>query len=62
MGRELKSDYPRLQIEIYDAANTARTLLSELDYRVARQRMVRRDSNQEARICSRIGRYGTAEA
>ncbi len=27
-GRELKSDYPRLQIEIYDAANKVRTLLS----------------------------------
>lgn len=27
-GRELKSVYPRLQIEIYDAANKARTLLS----------------------------------
>jgi len=27
-GRKLKSVYPRLQIEIYDAANKARTLLS----------------------------------
>ena len=27
-GRELKSVFPRLQIEIYDAANKARTLLS----------------------------------
>jgi len=26
-GRELKSAYPRLQIEIYDAANKVRTLL-----------------------------------
>ena len=26
-GRELKSVYPRLQIEIYDAANKVRTLL-----------------------------------
>lgn len=27
-GRELKSAYPRLQIEIYDAATKIRTLLS----------------------------------
>jgi hypothetical protein len=27
-GRKLKSDYPMLQIEIYDAATKARTLLS----------------------------------
>ena len=27
-GRELKSAYPRLQIEIYDAANKSRSLLS----------------------------------
>jgi hypothetical protein len=27
LGRELKSAYPRLQIEIYDAANKVRTLL-----------------------------------
>ena len=27
-GRELKSAYPRLQIEIYDAANKVRKLLS----------------------------------
>jgi hypothetical protein len=27
-GRQLKSVYPRLQIEIYDAANKARTLLT----------------------------------
>jgi hypothetical protein len=27
-GRELKSGNPRLQIEIYDATNQARTLLS----------------------------------
>jgi len=27
-GRELKSTYPRLQIEIYDAAAQVRTLLS----------------------------------
>ena len=27
-GRELKSAYPMLQIEIYDAANKVRTLLS----------------------------------
>jgi hypothetical protein len=27
-GRELKSAYPRLQIEIYDAAKKIRTLLS----------------------------------
>jgi hypothetical protein len=27
-GRKLKSAYPMLQIEIYDAANKARTLLS----------------------------------
>ena len=27
-GRELKSAYPTLQIEIYDAATKARTLLS----------------------------------
>jgi hypothetical protein len=27
-GRELKSTYPMLQIEIYDAATRARTLLS----------------------------------
>ena len=27
-GRELKSAYPRLQIEIYDAATNIRTLLS----------------------------------
>ena len=27
-GRELKSAYPRLQIEIYDAASKVRTLLS----------------------------------
>jgi len=26
-GRELKSTYPRLQIEIYDAVNKVRTLL-----------------------------------
>ena len=26
-GRELKSAYPRLQVEIYDAANKVRTLL-----------------------------------
>jgi hypothetical protein len=27
-GRELKSTYPRLQVEIYDAATKVRTLLS----------------------------------
>jgi hypothetical protein len=27
-GRKLRSDYPMLQIEIYDAATKARTLLS----------------------------------
>jgi len=27
-GRELKSDYPRLQVEIYDAASKIRTSLS----------------------------------
>jgi hypothetical protein len=27
-GRELKSAYPRLQIEIFDAANVVRTLLT----------------------------------
>jgi hypothetical protein len=27
-GRELKSAYPRLQVEIYDAATKVRTLLS----------------------------------
>jgi len=27
-GRELKSAYPRLQIEIFDAANKVRTLLT----------------------------------
>jgi len=27
-GRKLKATYPRLQIEIYDAANSVRTLLS----------------------------------
>ena len=27
-GRELKSAYPRLQVEIYDAVNKVRTLLS----------------------------------
>ena len=27
-GLELKSSYPRLQVEIYDAANQVRTLLS----------------------------------
>jgi hypothetical protein len=27
-GRELKSAYPRVQIEIYDAVNKVRTLLS----------------------------------
>jgi hypothetical protein len=27
-GRELKSTYPRLQVEIYDAVNKVRTLLS----------------------------------
>jgi hypothetical protein len=29
-GRELKSAYPRLQIEIYDAANKARVELASL--------------------------------
>jgi hypothetical protein len=28
-GRELKSAYPRLQVEIYDAVNKVRTLLSD---------------------------------
>jgi hypothetical protein len=28
-GRELKSVYPRLQVEIYDAVNKVRTLVSE---------------------------------
>jgi len=30
-GRKLKSTYPMLQIEIYDAAKKVRTLLSQQD-------------------------------